>query len=239
MPNFRSLKIIFSLTFGLCAAASAQDRLPVKEQNALVQKYCAVCHSDAARNGGLTLQHFDAAAVTPSLAAMMLSKLNSGALGASGQPVPEMQATDAALKEAFTQQSTGAEVWSVERTPVLTASILRVGPTAKEAAIPESYRLVLTCEGIQVAWSPVPQSGSLSASVDGAPAVRIPVQGSETMGNGSGQILSGRAAVNLSLPLPKESLTIRDLFPGHTVTFPFSTLPQSALREFAACLPPA
>jgi hypothetical protein len=37
-----------------------------------------VCHSDAVRNGGLSLEHFDAAHVAPSLAAVMLSKITSG-----------------------------------------------------------------------------------------------------------------------------------------------------------------
>jgi hypothetical protein len=37
------------------------DAMPVAQQNALVQKYCAVCHTDVHRNGGLSLQHFDAA----------------------------------------------------------------------------------------------------------------------------------------------------------------------------------
>jgi hypothetical protein len=34
---------------------------PAAQQNALVQRYCAVCHTDAAKNGGLSLEHFDAA----------------------------------------------------------------------------------------------------------------------------------------------------------------------------------
>src|SRR5882757_3533382 len=59
--------------------AVASDLMPVAQQNALVQKYCAVCHTDTARNGGLTLEHFDAAGVDPSLAAMLISKLTSGA----------------------------------------------------------------------------------------------------------------------------------------------------------------
>ena len=58
------------------------------------------------------------------------------------------------------------------------------------------------------------------------------------MGNGSGAILHGLAAVMLSgLPLPAESLTIADLLPGETVTFPFATFPQDARRDFASCFP--
>src|SRR3954454_5123804 len=64
----------------LTPAAYGQDAspMPVAQQNALVQKYCAVCHTDAARNGGLSLEHFDASQAAPSLAAMMVSKLTSG-----------------------------------------------------------------------------------------------------------------------------------------------------------------
>src|SRR5450432_2117870 len=36
------------------ATAFASDAMPVEQQNALVQKYCAVCHTDAVRNGGLS-----------------------------------------------------------------------------------------------------------------------------------------------------------------------------------------
>ena len=59
-------------------AAIAGDAMPVPQQNALVQKYCAVCHDDAHRNGGLSLQHFDAAHADPGVAAMLLSKLTNG-----------------------------------------------------------------------------------------------------------------------------------------------------------------
>ena len=62
--------------------------LPAAEQNALVTKYCTVCHTDAAMNGGLSLQHYDAAKRDPGLEAMILSKLNNGAMGAAGNGVP-------------------------------------------------------------------------------------------------------------------------------------------------------
>src|SRR6185369_12281816 len=60
------------------APATAAELMPPSQQNALVQKYCAVCHTDAARNGGLSLEHFDAAQASPSLTAMLLSKLTGG-----------------------------------------------------------------------------------------------------------------------------------------------------------------
>ena len=61
--------------------------MPAAEQNALVMKYCAVCHTDAAMNGGLSLQHYDAAKRNPGLAAIMLTKLNNGAMGAAGSMI--------------------------------------------------------------------------------------------------------------------------------------------------------
>ena len=49
------LKILPSLAVGLLAMAPALlagDAMPAPQQNALVQKYCAVCHDDAHANGG-------------------------------------------------------------------------------------------------------------------------------------------------------------------------------------------
>lgn len=45
----------------------------------------------------------------------------------------------------------------------------------------------------------------------------------------------GLASLMLSLPLPAETLTIRDLFPGQTAMFPLGSLPKEARQEFAAC----
>ena len=117
-------------------------------------------------------------------------------------------------------------------------------PSAKDANEAEVYRLIVTCNAatrqgeLQLAWSPVPQSGSLTASVDRKAPVNFQVKGSEKMGNGSGVILHGLAAVQLAgLPIPADSLTITDLFPGETVTFPFATLPAAARRDLNACFP--
>src|SRR5947209_1631110 len=45
---------IFTLLVPLSPCAVASDAMPVDQQNTLVRQYCAVCHSDAARNGGLS-----------------------------------------------------------------------------------------------------------------------------------------------------------------------------------------
>ena len=69
-------------------AGVAAEAIPVAEQNALVQRHCAVCHTDKARNGGLSLQHFDAANAPASLIAMMVSKLTQGLSIATVQAAP-------------------------------------------------------------------------------------------------------------------------------------------------------
>lgn len=123
------------------APADAGRAMPVAEQNALVQKHCAVCHTDKARSGGLSLQHFDGAQAAPSLAAMMLSKITqgvpmatvrraaadpdaaatverksrNGAMNAAGIPKPPKETIDA-LIATLALQAAGTEEWSVERT---------------------------------------------------------------------------------------------------------------------------
>ena len=60
------------------------------------------------------------------------------------------------------------------------------------------------------------------------------------MGNG-GTAQTGHASAILShgkggkLAVPNQSLTIRGLFPGETVDFPFSNLEQGALADLRPC----
>jgi hypothetical protein len=271
----------------LAASAPAAELMPPAQQNALVRKYCAVCHTDAVMNGGLSLEHFDAAQAAPSLTAMMLSKLtggmslemvkeagvnpsaaallnkkmSSGAMGAAGIPIPD-KATIDALVNSFAVESAGATEWAVDRTrdgtakaPGLTASTLREIPSTRNVSDARAYRLTLSCnpaahEGfMQLAWSPIPHSGTLAASADGKVAIRYPVEGSEKMGNRSGVVTSGLAALVLAetkrdrtgtgLPLPAESLIISDLFEGEKVVFSFANLPTPVRHEFDACFPDA
>ena len=264
----------------------AAELMPVAQQNALIHQYCAVCHTDAAKNGGLSLEHFDAAQAPPSLTAMMLSKLTggvslktaaeapfderaaalidrkmkSGAMGASGIPIPAKTTIDELIR-AFTVQSGKATEWAVERSknpatraPMLTASILREAPSVN-AGEAEFYRLVASCDlttrdgSMQLAWSPVPQNGNLSVSIDGSAAVQVRVEGRESMGNNSGVVLDRPASALLArftnrspqtgLPFPTESLTVSGLFPDEVVTFPFSTLPKEVRTDFNKCFPGA
>jgi hypothetical protein len=123
-------------------AAPASEAMPASQQTAVVHKYCAVCHNDAHLNGGLSLEHFDAAHADPGVAAMLVSKLTNGisldkihaartdpsaaamvaasmkngAMGAAGIPVPDRETQDA-LVAALATQAAGAGVWSVNRLP--------------------------------------------------------------------------------------------------------------------------
>ena len=76
----RALPLTILLFDLLTMSTQAAEIMPPSQQNALVQKYCAVCHTDAARNGGLSLQHFDVRTASPSLTAMMLSKVTQGVM---------------------------------------------------------------------------------------------------------------------------------------------------------------
>jgi mono/diheme cytochrome c family protein len=130
----------FAFTAALGTSLAAADPAALDQQNTFVKTHCAVCHTDRANNGGLSLERFDAAVAAPSLAAMMLSKITSGtalatvqaaahdqaaaavldkglkngAAGAAGIGVPDKNTVDR-LVAAFAAQSSGATKWTVER----------------------------------------------------------------------------------------------------------------------------
>jgi hypothetical protein len=218
------------------------------EQNALVKKYCAVCHSDAIKNGGLSLEHYDAAKPDPGLAAMILSKLNNGAMGAAGNGVPHKAAQQAWL-DSTTEQAAGAEEWFVTREHnSVSASIVRqVPPRKADSTNAPLYRVLIACNAstgvgeMQLTWSPEPQTGrTMTASVDGNTPIEYRIEGRESMGNGAA-VQTGHASVVLSsvkgkrLAFPKESLIIRDLFPGETVEFPFADLDRKSISDLSVC----
>ena len=76
----RNIVLLAVIAGRFAIAAPAAELMPAAKQNSLVQNYCAVCHTDAAKNGGLSLEHYAAAKVDPALAAMLLSKLLNGAM---------------------------------------------------------------------------------------------------------------------------------------------------------------
>lgn len=235
------------LTFGLAAlSAPLWATMPPAEQNALVKQYCAVCHNDKAVNGGLSLEHYDAAKRDPALAAMLLSKLNNGAMGAAGKGVPDKAAQQAWL-ESTREQAFGSAEWFVSlQDGVVSASTVRdVPPRGKNPAFPV-YRLKVSCDTstgageMRLMWSPDPQTGrTIAASVDGAAPIDFAIEGHDSMGNGTAGE-SGRASLLLNtkdakLPLPKRSLVIRDLFQGEAVGFPFSDLDPKVQAELGRC----
>lgn len=237
------------LTFGFAVVcASAWAAMPTDEQNALVKKYCAVCHTDAAKNGGLSLEHYDAARHDPGLAAMILSKLNNGAMGAAGNGMPDKAAQQAWLG-ATKEQAVRAEEWFVSREGgMMSAGMVREVPPRKPGLTDAPvYRLLMLCtpstgsSEMQLTWSPEPQTGRpMTVSIDGNPPVEYRIEGKESMGNGA-TVQSGHASAVLhsgkggKLALPTHSLIVRDLFPGETVEFPFGDLDKKAYSELGKC----
>jgi hypothetical protein len=154
------------------AAAAADGPLPIARQNELVKTYCAACHDDARRVGGLSLEHFDAAQADPTIAAMLLSKITNGlrleivraadidseasamlqkelkgsVIGAAGIPPPD-PATARAWVSALSSEASGATVWTSNHHQGLqAASIVREMPLATAAAKANIYRLAVTCQ---------------------------------------------------------------------------------------------
>jgi hypothetical protein len=220
--------------------------MPPGEQNALVKQYCTGCHTDSAMNGGLSLQSYNAAKRDPTLAAMILSKLNAGAMGAAGVGVPPKAAQDAWLASTK-EQAVGAEEWFVSHEDGLaSASIVREVPSRRpDVRENPIYRIKIVCNTvldvgrIELTWSPQPQTGrAMTVVVDGDSAVEYRIDGRESMGNGA-TVQSGHASIvltdNRKLRFPNHSLTIRELFDGETVEFPFSALDQKNRAELRSC----
>jgi hypothetical protein len=241
MRVFYVLALVAMSTRGFAA-------MPAPEQSALVKTYCAVCHTDAASNGGLSLEHYDAARRDPSLAAMILSKLNNGAMGAAGIGVPD-KAVQHAWLESTREQAAGATEWFVTREGgVVSASIVRaVPPRRTGSADSPVYRVAVACHAttgageLRLTWSPEPQTGRrMTASADGKTAVAYNIEGKESMGNG-GTAQTGHASVLLSrgkgaeLGFASRSLTIRDLFPNEIVEFPFADLDENTRADLRKC----
>ncbi|MGO9259878.1 MAG: hypothetical protein ACLQU1_26735 [Bryobacteraceae bacterium] len=229
--------------------ALASGSMPVAQQNALVQKYCAVCHTDAKPTGGLSLEKFDAAHPDPSVAAMMVSKLKARAMGAAGIPLPDRMTQDALLS-ALSAGAVGAGGWTVNRTqspttqaPILMVSVLQEVPSARNAGEPDMYRLTLTCHvdtheaEMQLAWAPgdVPQTGgAMSAAVDG----KVPSTYTVDQGEGAAILYATKqnfGVPKFAMPLPAQTLTISNLFPGETVVFPFGGLTQTVRQALSTC----
>src|SRR6185503_16221719 len=78
----------FSAVFASSALIVA---MPPAAQTALVHDYCATCHSERAKAGGLSLAGFDGAHVTdnPVVAEKMIRKLRAGMMPPAGARRPD------------------------------------------------------------------------------------------------------------------------------------------------------
>jgi len=237
------------------ATAWAGDGMPVAQQNAIVQKYCVSCHTDAEPSGALSLQHFDAMSAAPAVSAMLLSKVTAGvplaivksapsdagaaavldrqmrhgAMGAAGIGVPD-KATIEAFIQSLAASSTGAGTWQVRHGgPVVTATVAReLKPRSSGEA--STYRLTLSCN---------PSTRERQALLTWAPSV---ANGPMTAVLDGGAPLHYEArgeafdfALDPRVPLPKQSLRVSGLFPNESVDFPISELPAAAREALAAC----
>ena len=73
------------------AVSHAAPLATAAAQTSLVKEYCATCHSDRMKAGGLTLAAFDAAAINgePAIAEKMIRKLRAGMMPPPGAKRPE------------------------------------------------------------------------------------------------------------------------------------------------------
>jgi hypothetical protein len=80
------------------APALSHQTTPSQDDNALVRRYCATCHSDARKSGGLSLAGFDVthASQNAEVTERMIRKLQAGLMPPPGAPRPE-----AAVQHAF------------------------------------------------------------------------------------------------------------------------------------------
>ena len=142
-----------------------------------------MCHTDAADTGGLSLEHYDSAKPDPALAAMILSTLNNGAMGAAGNGVPDKTTNMLGLSRPESRLS-------AQRTKggVVSASIVcDVPPGKPESTDAPVYRVTIFCNPstgggeMKLTWSPQPQTGhAVTASADGKAPVEYQIEGKES-----------------------------------------------------------
>jgi len=92
------------------AVSHAAPTFTVKSQNELVARYCATCHSDRAKAGGLTLAGFDAANLDArgEVAEKMIRKLRAGMMPPPGAARPDAAAITSMVHALETAMDTRA-----------------------------------------------------------------------------------------------------------------------------------
>src|SRR5215471_12964749 len=91
-----SLSVATSVEMAQRAPASgtaAANTIPVDAQNALVAQYCAACHNDRSKTGGMTLTSLDLAhpEQNPELAEKVIRKLRAGMMPPPGAKRPDFE----------------------------------------------------------------------------------------------------------------------------------------------------
>jgi len=252
----RSIRIVSAALLAGAAMAWAGDPMPVAQQNAIVQKYCVSCHTDAEPSGGLSLQQFDAAHAGPAVSAMLLSKVTAGvplatvkaaasdagaaaivarqsrhgAMGAAGIGVPD-KATIDAFFQALAAASAGAGTWQVRRGgPAVTATIARELPQTRSSGEAPMYRLTLSCNA---------ETKEREASLTWAPSAANGPMSVVVDGGPPLEYEAMGAVIDLALhprfrPF-QQTLRVSGLFPNETLEFPLAELPADARESLAAC----
>jgi hypothetical protein len=231
--------------------------MPVRQQNELVQKRCAPCHSGANPKGGLLLERFDAAVPDPAVARMMLIKIaKDGAISAAGVPVPD-DTTREGLVSALSAAADAApsDGWRVDlgNDPkgghnIVNASILQELPSTTDA--PSAvYELTVTCGGrthrgeMTLATylrkgSTVPMTDrALSPANDGSVRFSYKVDSTPDESARLYVARNNTSAPMALIPIPAQTLTISNLFSGESVSFSFSRLSPIVRRQLATCIP--
>jgi mono/diheme cytochrome c family protein len=134
--------------------AAAPAAAPGADQNAVVRRYCATCHSERTKSGGLSLTAFDAAraAQNAETAEKIIRKLQAGLMPPPGSPRP-----DAAAHAALV---------SMLETTIDTAAAAKPNPGARtfqRLNRPEYSRAVHDLLGLDVdagTWLPLDQKSA-------------------------------------------------------------------------------
>src|SRR6185437_14208112 len=94
---------VFTLATAVMAFAAPQQSQPagndaaqVQANQALVKRYCASCHSDKLKTGGLTLENLDLSNVSAHAETLekVIRKLGTGSMPPQGMPRPDKATLD-------------------------------------------------------------------------------------------------------------------------------------------------
>lgn len=240
--------------------------MPASQQNAMVETYCVVCHNQGRMLGGLSLQEFDAAHPDPAVAGMMVNKLEGGAMGASGVEPPPWVVTKAliqALSESASNAAAATDGWALKSfndpataIPLVTAQIVRELPSAVNPGMFHGYELTLTCRkssdmsrsGLEGGLADMQLATYAKEGLNGprtARAITVAKDGStmlryEADGKAGVAMLhaleENAGILTAEMPLPTDTLIIRNLFADEAISFPFGGLTPTVRQVLVTCL---